>query len=241
MSTNAKFDAPHVTACFERDGCYIAHELFPAAECEQLKTEAVRIMREHARPTSTVYVGVAVVSPRFRALADDPRMVAILRAIMPDGVMFMSDKIVFKSAEQTFASPWHMDAAYWPNTRPKLSVWIALDDAMAENGTLIVVPGSHKRDLSHRTSDMHDTNGEFNNVITNKPWAAEDEVVCEVKRGSAIFFSDRLAHASCTNTAGLDRYTIISTYHAPAEDDEFDKHFPARHLIVPRPAAATVR
>ncbi len=224
-----------IAAAYARDGYCVVSELLTASECEAFKTEALRVMREHAGPKRTVYVGAAAASPLFYRLTDDPRLVSVLVRIMPEGVAFMSDKVVFKSADQKFPTPWHIDYFYWRNTRPKLSVWIPLDDSMAENGTLKVIPGSHRRDWQdHQPGDTSLTNNEFVNVINDKAWRAEDEVVCELKRGGAIFFSDRLAHASCPNTAGVDRYTIISTYQAPTEDDEFDKQFPARHVIVPK-------
>lgn len=223
-----------VAQAYERDGFYVAHTLLAAKECEELKNEAMRVLREHGRPGATVYVGVAAASPTYYKLADDPRIVSILEKIMPDGVAFLSDKFVFKSGDKQFATPWHYDAAYWPNTRPKLSVWIALDDCAAENGALKVLPGSHKREWKHVVSDKKATNGEFDNVIPETQWKPEDELVCEIKKGGAIFFSDRLLHASCENSAGLDRYAIISTYHAPVEDEEFDKRFAARHGVVPK-------
>jgi ectoine hydroxylase-related dioxygenase (phytanoyl-CoA dioxygenase family) len=52
-----------------------------------------------------------------------------------------------------------------------------------------------------------------------------------VPRGSAIFFSDRLVHASCENRGGRDRYSLISTHHPPTADEEFDRQFAARHVI----------
>lgn len=221
-----------VTQGYQRDGYHVAHDLLTAKECEELKIEAMRVLREHGRPGATVYVGVAAASPTYSKLADHPRIVTILEKIMPDGVAFLSDKFVFKSGEKKFATPWHYDAAYWPNTRPKLSVWIALDDCSAENGALKVLPGSHRREWQHVRSDKRATNDEFDNVIPESQWKSEDELVCEIKKGGAIFFSDRLLHASCENPAGLDRYAIISTYHAPAEDEDFDKRFAARHVIV---------
>jgi ectoine hydroxylase-related dioxygenase (phytanoyl-CoA dioxygenase family) len=57
--------------------------------------------------------------------------------------------------------------------------------------------------------------------------------VCEVGRGSAVVFSDRLVHGSTANTAGTDRYVIIGTYQAPAADEPFDLDFPARKVLVP--------
>lgn len=236
MNPVTSISSPPVADRYAADGYIILERLIPDKDCDILKQEAQRVLQEHARPTASVYVGAAVVSPLFRTLADDPRVVDVLRNLLPAGVMFLSDKIVFKSGTKTFASPWHIDAFYWPGTRPKLSVWIPLDDVTAANGTLKVVRGSHHRDWSNASGNTRDTNGEFDHVITTPTWEAADEVICTLPRGSAVFFSDSLVHASCPNTAGMDRYTIISTYHAPAADEPFDKDFPARHVIVPTPA-----
>jgi len=221
---------------YERDGYFIARGLLRDEECEMLKTEALRLMSEHARQGATVYVGAAAQSAGFRALADDPRIVKILREIMPCGIAFMSDKIVFKSGMQRFATPWHIDAFYWKNTRLKLSVWIPLDDATVDNGTLMVVRGSHHRTwqpVKKRGANQNGPGDEFEQQIEQRVgWLSVDEVVCEIPRGSAVFFSDHLVHASCPSTSGRDRYAIISTYHAPGHEP-FDEQFPARHDIVP--------
>ena len=112
-------------------------------------------------------------------------------------------------------------------------MWIPLDDAAADNGTLVVVRGSHQPDWRPANVDTSKTNQEFALRIERNEWAAADEVICAVPRGSAVFFCDRLVHGSCPSTSGRDRYTLISTYHAPVEDEAFDKGFPARHVIVP--------
>jgi len=223
-----------VAQSYERDGYYVAHGLLTPQECEQLKVEAMRVLREVGKPGATVYVGVAVASPVYYKLAHDPRIVSVLEKIMPDGVAFLSDKFVFKSGDKKFATPWHYDAAYWPNTRSKLSVWIALDDCSKDNGALKVVRASHKREWKHILSDKKATNNEFDTVISDSQWTPTDEVVCEIKKGGAIFFSDRTVHASCENPSGQDRYAIISTYHAATEDEPFDVRFKARHVIVPK-------
>ncbi len=216
---------------YDRDGFLIIHDLLSPEECEKLKIEARRVLDEHCPDKRSVYVHVAVVSELYRALAEDKRVVKMLKPVMPHGIMFMSDKIVYKSAEKASPTPPHVDFYYWPNTRPKLSVWIPLDDTTAENGTLTVVPGSHKRDwkMVRHAPDK----GEFHNSIDDGDWKDGDMVTCEIKRGSAIIFSDRLVHASTENTAGKDRYVIINTYHAPAADEAFDLDFPARKVILP--------
>ncbi|HEX8236084.1 MAG TPA: phytanoyl-CoA dioxygenase family protein [Abditibacteriaceae bacterium] len=215
---------------YERDGFFIVPQLFDAEECKTWKREALRVLRESAGPKSTVYVGAAAASPIFYALAGDSRLVAVLRALMPHGVAFLSDKIVFKSGTKMFATPWHFDAAYWPHTRPKLSVWIALDEVREANGALKVLPGSHQRSWQSTGGDAAATNDEFTTVVT-PDWQAGDEKVCPLPQGGVIIFADRLLHASCPNTDGGDRYSLISTYHAPGPEEPFDEHFPARHVV----------
>ncbi|CAF1214888.1 unnamed protein product [Rotaria magnacalcarata] len=221
----------NIAYCYEHDGFIIIPDLIDGEECEKLKIEAQKLLKEKAHPEASVYVHASVTSPICEKYHKDPRLVNILKKIMPDGIMFLSDKIVVKTSEKTFATPWHIDCFYWPNTRPKLSVWIALDDANADNGTLTVVRGSHKKDWKMINKAL--PNGEFIYRISDEDINNDDVVVCTVKRGTAIFFPDTLVHGSTSNIAQKDRYTLISTYHAPANDEKFDFDFPAREVLVP--------
>lgn len=216
---------------YEREGFLIVHDLIDGDECERLKLEAQHIMKVKAKPDASVCVHASASSALYYQFHKDPQLVDLLKKLMPDGVMFLSDKIVIKTAEKTFATPWHIDNFYWPKTRPKLSVWIPLDDANADNGTLTVVRGSHQKNWTMIKKGL--PNGEFLYQVANEEIDPNDVVVCDVKRGSAIFFSDRLVHGSTSNVACIDRYTVISTYHSAAADEPFDADFPAREVLVP--------
>ena len=122
---------------------------------------------------------------------------------------------------------------YWPGTRTKLSVWIPLDDVGPDNGALRVVRGSHLREWKRSPVGGIDKQKEFFSQVDDAQWEPRDEITCVMERGGAVFFDDRLLHASCTNESGKDRYVIISTYQAPTEDEEFDKPYTARHVIIP--------
>lgn len=238
MSTisSEQFSAEHqseLAAQYARDGFVVVPEVLSRDECRAFKEEGLRVLREHAKPNSSVFVGVAANSELFYKLASDARIVEVLRPLMPEGIMFMSDKFVWKSGEQSFGTPWHCDIAYWKNTRPKLSVWIPLDDVTAQNGALKVLPGGHKKEWLHGSH----SGVEFGNRISELPENPAEQIICEMKAGGLLVFSDALPHASTPNIAGLDRYAVISTYHAPAPDEEFDKIFPARHVIAVAPSA----
>jgi len=199
-----------LTRAYEREGFFVVDRVLGPDECERLKHEALRILQ---RDQKSVLVGVAAMSPVYRDLSQDPRLLDRIAPLMPDGITFQSDKFVYKNGAQRFATPWHTDNQYWANRRPKLSVWIPLDDVGEANGTLKVIPGSHKRDWPQVQVDGAESNGEFKNRIDETKVPEDQQVVCELNRGSIVVFSDALLHASTPNTSGQDRYAIISTYH----------------------------
>jgi ectoine hydroxylase-related dioxygenase (phytanoyl-CoA dioxygenase family) len=166
-----------------------------------------------------VLVGVAAMSDRYRQLSEDPRILDRIAPLMPEGITFLSDKFVYKNGSQRFATPWHTDNQYWANRRPKLSVWIPLDDVNAHNGTLKIVPGSHAKQWRQVQVTGEETNGEFRNRVDETAIPTEDVVVVEVPRGTLVVFSDALLHASTPNVSGQDRYAIISTYHETQEPE----------------------
>ncbi|MET2736252.1 phytanoyl-CoA dioxygenase family protein, partial [Staphylococcus epidermidis] len=87
-----------------------------------------------------------------------------------------------------------------------------LDDVTAANGAMKIIPGSHREFRRHENLASGSVNGEFGNVITELPESAPDEMICEMEIGSVLIFSDLLIHASCPNTAGIERYALIGTY-----------------------------
>src|SRR3954452_1836358 len=43
---------------------------------------------------------------------------------------------------------WHQDGSYWPlDPMEVVSLWLAIDDSVPENGCMRVIPGSHKTSL----------------------------------------------------------------------------------------------
>jgi len=215
---------------FHRDGFVVARNVFSAAEAAALKNEARRVVAPEPgdRPAADakaredfrrhgVFLGLAANSPLFRDAARHPEIVAALRRILGPHVVFLNDKLVRKSADTDFGSPWHQDYPYWKGSH-KLSVWIALDAATAGNGCLKVIPGSHRVGVLDHGGDANDGHG-FNNRLTSDLVNEEEAVPVEVEAGSAIIFGDLLFHASYPNTSGKDRWALISTYKNGSEPD----------------------
>jgi len=83
---------------------------------------------------------------RFETVAKNPS-IALIASQLLEGkkVHLMEDNVIIKNP---FAKsiPWHQDFPYWPLATPTATtIFIALDAVTTENGTMQVVPGSHKR------------------------------------------------------------------------------------------------
>jgi phytanoyl-CoA hydroxylase len=156
-----------------------------------------------------------VLHPEVLKLMAEPNIVAMLNQVMGPDLEFLSGKVVFKSADTTFGSPWHQDWFYWEGAT-KVSVWIALDDATPENGCLMFSPGTHKKIFAKKV--VPNTNA-FVNRITDEDLAGYEKVDVAVKRGDVVIFHDLAAHASHNNTAKIDRWSFISTYRSGSEND----------------------
>lgn len=72
----------------------------------------------------------------------------------PD-IALWSSHLISKPAGTGKATPWHTDAAYWEGRVSTMAgictLWLAIDDATAENGCMRVIPGTH---LSAEVADL---------------------------------------------------------------------------------------
>lgn len=215
---------------YKRDGFVVVPGLLGEEEAEKLKAEMKRLLARvdagnvpaggNRYEKTGVFVGLAANSALFRAAAAHRRIAGILRQLIGDHVMFLSDKVVFKNAKLNFGSPWHQDWPYWKGSH-KMSVWIALDAADRYNGCLKVIPGSHKRGRLDHAGQVNDDRG-FGNRLDETQIDESNVVTLEIAQGGAVFFHDLLFHASYPNVSGEERYTLISTYKdGMAEDPEY--------------------
>jgi phytanoyl-CoA hydroxylase len=143
----------------------------------------------------------------FHNRAGGSKMVdRMVRLFGPD-VLFFPSKINVKSAEIGSAVDWHQDMAYSPPTnRSVVTVLIYLDHADVGNGCLQAVPGEH------RMLD-HSLNGFFQGRTTEHLDTSK-AVPIAGKRGTTIFFSGLVPHASSVNISSRPRRTLSLGYRA---------------------------
>ena len=107
---------------------------------------------------------------------------------------------------------WHQDIRYWTFDRPELvTVWLALGCEHEKNGSLSVIPGSHRMNLDR---------GRFDAEIFLRDDLEENQklirTACniELNAGDVLFFHCRLLHAAGRNYTDSIKISTVFTYHA---------------------------
>ena len=148
----------------------------------------------------------------FRRLYREPRLVAILQALLGPAVRLHGSKINLKAPHYGSPVEWHQDWAFYPHTNDDiLAVGVMLDDAISDNGPLMVVPGSHRGPIFD-----HHADGYFCGAVD--PAAVRDELARAVpltgRAGSMSFHHVRLLHGSAQNVSKLPRALLLYEYAA---------------------------
>ncbi len=138
----------------------------------------------------------------IRALAYGGKVRSAITGLIGDTAIQHLDQIFLKPGGSGVGTNWHTDNAYFRSevVEAGTGMWIALHDATRANGTMQIIPGSHRHQLAHRRdvgSDHHITCAD---VVD--PVAA---LHVELPAGGVLFFNYGVAHATGRNATDRER------------------------------------
>ncbi|QOC93912.1 phytanoyl-CoA dioxygenase family protein [Micromonospora craniellae] len=218
---------PDALAQFERDGYVVFPELFAPAEIVIIRDAIPRVLDENrsilglpgperVRDSNRLLDQVLCVhhvhkiSEIFRSLAEHPSILRHLVELVGPQVKCLQSQLFVKPPGFP-GNPWHQDEGPIPTRdRSLVAVWIALDDATAENGCLKVVPGSHRSGYLYPVREHHRPD-EYDFTTESYGFDEERARTVEMAAGSAIFFHGYLLHGSSRNESLGKRRAL--TYH----------------------------
>ena len=139
-------------------------------------------------------------STLFRALPFAPKVIESVAALIGHPIMKILDQMFVKPATLGMGTHWHTDNAYFHLTNPMAGVamWIAVDDATVENGTLRVIPGAFRETFPH-TPDV-DSNHHIRTQIDETR-----ALNLELEAGGVAFFCFGTPHATGDNSSASAR------------------------------------
>lgn len=151
------------------------------------------------------------VVPALRDVLFSEIMADLCRATLGDTAYFFFDQYVVKGPEGGLPFSWHQDSGYVvgnggpPDHAPYVTCWCPLDDATIENGTVRLMPGSHRNGIL-----PHDRQPGSNDLV-GAPAEAEGLIV-EAKAGDIVAFSSLLLHATGANRTDRPRRVYLAQY-----------------------------
>ncbi|MBW2416318.1 MAG: phytanoyl-CoA dioxygenase family protein [Deltaproteobacteria bacterium] len=106
--------------------------------------------------------------------------------------------------------PFHQDGAYFPfePLDQVAGVWIPLDPADADNGSLCVVPGSHRDAIQGHRAIQGVNAGAFAAPAEDDAEAHEKSVTFDLDPGDCVIFHSKLLHRTGGNTTQRHRRVI---------------------------------
>lgn len=191
---------------YEQEGYVVRRGFFTAEETARLREEVLsarprypsRLDRQGLVFRQHLYFH----SPFLRSFLSSRRLVDLLKTYVGPDLWIRKDQAVLKTpAGAEF--PWHQDNGYNGLRDAYHQLWIALTDMRPENGSLWLIPGSHRRGvLPHRLAGTHAV------------WEGDDraQVPVTAAPGDVLLFSSLLLHRTGPNTTGADRIAYVVEY-----------------------------
>ncbi len=123
--------------------------------------------------------------------------------------------------------PFHQDAAYFSFGPQDLcvGVWIPLDPVDADNGSLCIVPGSHRLPV-HKLEAKEGINfgALASEGVEDDPSYLEKAITLELPPGDCVLFSTRLLHRTTGNKTMRHR-RVVTLHMANARCEHQGQHF----------------
>ena len=204
---------------FRREGYLAIEDVLTAGEVEELQRvtdEFVERSRAVADNDDTFDLepGHRPESPSLRRLkhpvdkhpvyaryARHERILDIVECVLGPDLRYHNNKLNMKNPGNGAAVEWHQDWAFYPHTNDDLlEVGMALTDVTAENGPLMVIPGSHRGKTWN-----HHQDGCFVGGITDPTFRPAGAVPVTVKAGGITLHHVRLLHGSAPNRSNKPR------------------------------------
>ncbi len=137
----------------------------------------------------------------------------IVQDLIGPNIQLLHDQALSKPARTGGAVFWHQDNAYWKCQPANLvSCWLALDDAVKENGAMQVIPGSHLKPIWHTKSES--TNALFDLEKTGQV-DPKQAVVVSVPAGGCMFHHCQTLHYTQPNETPRQRRAFAIHFMTP--------------------------
>lgn len=191
-------------------GWTVTEPLLGPDECDFLvqylrgRSERPRAL-DDGRPL-TIQTMLSMSDPILGGYIADERLVSVVTEVLGDDVKIFWEQVVTRKPGCSGALPWHQDAGYSTTmTDDILSFWLALTDADASNGGLVMADGSHAGGMLRHEEVEVAPGSTLRQVVTDDMPDESTWQNVALGKGRAVVFTPFTVHASFANLSHAER------------------------------------
>ena len=145
--------------------------------------------------------------PRLKAMSEHPRLLEAVTTLIGESPALFANQALVKPPKIGREKPWHQDHAYFnlPMGTPIVGAWIALDNAIPENGCMHVIPGTHSAGpvvhFRRRDWQICDDQVQLGKIMA-----------VPLRPGGILFFDGLIHHGTPPTTSALRRRALQFVY-----------------------------
>lgn len=198
---------------FGRDGYVLVPEVLDAETVGEAQAHIAWLMDRHPdiRPEQLGHTLVAG-DPFWLRLVSDDRLLDLAEAFIGPDIALFASHYIAKPPFDGQAVLWHQDGSYWPlEPMQVVTLWLAVDDSLPENGCLRVIPGSHRLPLHamrRRTDIANVLSSEIDPTLVDESRAVD----CSLHAGGVEIHHPNLIHGSNANRSSRRRCGLTIRY-----------------------------
>jgi ectoine hydroxylase-related dioxygenase (phytanoyl-CoA dioxygenase family) len=172
--------------------------------------------------------------PFWVRLVSDDRLLDIAEQFVGPNIALFASHYISKPPYDGQAVLWHQDGSYWPlEPMEVVTLWLAIDDSVPENGCMRVIPGTQHSRLLRRDELIERTDVE-NVLLSGMDPALVDEsqaVDVILKAGDVSVHHPSIIHGSNANTSPMRRAGLTIRYIPTSTRIIGDEKWPSVFLL----------
>ncbi|WP_375425031.1 phytanoyl-CoA dioxygenase family protein [uncultured Friedmanniella sp.] len=231
---------------YEADGVVLLRQVISPAEAAAIGAEFLRRVEGDPDPESVDVLPEDDVLRRYprsvhphrhperedgriaRRLMTDPRIIGVVESLI--GPAYAAQSMFYFKPPTARGQALHQDNLFL-QSHPEtcLAAWIAIDDCDAENGGLMVIPGSHRVPILCAEVEA-DPDESFTDKTIGVPEDA-GRVQTEMRSGDVLFFHGSLVHGSLPNSSAHRFRRSLIFHYVPQNSVEVSRFY--QPLVAP--------